>query len=161
MKMYIPEIGDKIVLTKDWTFRLFDEGRNTALFDLLKVKRRGVESIQRASDGKQFFYVWNDGWLRGAWLADDGEEAKVNMYEIRQENRRNEISPQFKIIKDSGTEVTLRAGQVLSVDRVYIRRGASDFSSITFNYIGAPKGSGRVRFWAKLADVNTIEFEEV
>lgn len=162
MKMYIPEIGDKIVLTKDWTFRLFDEGRNTALFDLLKVKRRGVESIQRASDGKQFFYVWNDGcWLCGAWLADDGEEAKVNMYEVRQENRRNEISPQFKIIKDSGTEVTLKAGQVLSVDRVYIRRGASDFSSITFNYIGAPKGSGRVRFWAKLADVNTIEFEEV
>ena len=161
MKMYIPEIGDKIVLTKDWTFRLFDEGRNTALFDLLKVKRRGVESIQRASDGKQFFYVWNDSWRGGAWLADDGEEAKVNMYEVRQENRRNEISPQFKIIKDSGTEVTLKVGQVLSVDRVYIRRGASDFSSITFNYLGTPKGSGRVRFWAKLADVNMIEFEEV
>jgi len=82
------------------------------------------------------------------------------LYSIRQKQYRG--TPQdFILVADRGTPVTLKAGQALSIDRVYIRRGASDFSSITFNYLGAPKGSGRVRFWAKLADVNMIEFEQV
>ncbi len=55
--------------------------------------------------------------------------------------------------------VTLKAGTVLGVDRVYIRRTAKDFSSVTFNYVGV-KGKGRLRFWAKLADVNNIRFTE-
>lgn len=28
MKLYIPEIGDKLTLAKDWTFNLYAEGRN-------------------------------------------------------------------------------------------------------------------------------------
>jgi hypothetical protein len=60
-------------------------------------------------------------------------------------------------------EVELPAGTELGVDRVYIRRGNAEFSSITFNLIGykKPKGSGlpsRVRFWAKLEDVNRMVF---
>lgn len=63
-------------------------------------------------------------------------------------------------------EVMIPAGCQLSVDRVYIRKGAGEFSSITFNL---HKGSTVVyngktfkaqgRFWAKLSDVNKMKVE--
>jgi hypothetical protein len=40
------------------------------------------------------------------------------------------------------------------VDRIYIRKGAADYSSITFRIHGDP--FDKKRFWAKLADVNNI-----
>ena len=67
--------------------------------------------------------------------------------------------------------ITLPKGTVLAVDRIYIRKGASDFSSITFFAKGLGetevknRWSGRTtkwkaqRFWAKLSDCNQIEFE--
>lgn len=58
------------------------------------------------------------------------------------------------------THVTLSTGTELGIDRIYIRRGNKEFDSITFNLLGV-KGKGRVRFWAKLSDVNTIEFESL
>jgi len=69
------------------------------------------------------------------------------------------------------TEVTFKAGTVLKIDRVYIRKGVSDYSSITFNIV---KGKNSVltagklehvfkakgaRFWAKLSDVNKMVVE--
>lgn len=51
--------------------------------------------------------------------------------------------------------VTLPTGTNLKVDRVYIRKGAKDFSSITFFMVLPEKKS--VRFWAKIPDVNTME----
>lgn len=68
--------------------------------------------------------------------------------------------------------VTLPAGTVLRVDRIYIRKGVGDFDSVTFWIVDSPdkrlvpKGRGgtaergrRMRFWAKLADVNRIELD--
>ncbi len=63
--------------------------------------------------------------------------------------------------------VTVRAGSELQIDRIYIRKGAEDYSSITF-WLGkgavviGPDGTQhapkkRIRFWAKLADVNKIQ----
>lgn len=61
-------------------------------------------------------------------------------------------------------EVTIPVCSQLGVDRVYIRKGAVDFSSITFNL---HKGSEIIfngkaikafgRFWAKLSDVNRMK----
>jgi hypothetical protein len=68
-------------------------------------------------------------------------------------------------------EVTFPAGTVLAVDRIYIRKGSSDYSSITFYAKGLGESelknrwSGKTtkwkvqRFWAKLQDCNNIEFE--
>ena len=61
----------------------------------------------------------------------------------------------------------IRAGSELTVDRIYIRKGAEEYSSITF-WLGkeavviGPDGTQhtptrRIRFWAKLADVNKIQ----
>ena len=58
--------------------------------------------------------------------------------------------------------VTFPKGTVLSIDRIYVRRGKTDYDSLTFNLISTSheklqKKKGRIRFWAKLADVNAIE----
>lgn len=57
---------------------------------------------------------------------------------------------------------TLPIDTVLQVDRIYIRKGADDFSSVTFLIVDGPlrkKYNNLLRFWAKLEDVNKIEFE--
>jgi hypothetical protein len=82
---------------------------------------------------------------------------------------------------ETGVPVVIPAGTVLKVDRIYIRKGKGDFSSVTFmwpgkkipksvrevtyNFDGRPyteivRTSARtVRFWAKLNDVNNIFYE--
>lgn len=64
-----------------------------------------------------------------------------------------------------GHDITLPAGTSLTIDRIYIRKGASAFDSVTFNLINHPgkskKGFGRVRFWAKLDDVNRIVYSDL
>jgi len=71
----------------------------------------------------------------------------------------------------SHEELTIKAGSALKVDRVYIRKGAKEYSSITFNVQKGPENvavaAGRehvfkkkgVRFWAKLSDVNKMVVE--
>jgi hypothetical protein len=54
--------------------------------------------------------------------------------------------------------VILPKGTVLSIDRIYIRKGASDYSSVTFIIRSEGKGK-KIRFFAKLQDCNNIEFE--
>lgn len=59
--------------------------------------------------------------------------------------------------------VSLPAGTVLEVDRVYVRNvnktkeDGDDFDSVTFKVVS--DAGKKVRFWAKLADVNNIEYE--
>jgi hypothetical protein len=73
--------------------------------------------------------------------------------------------------KDEQLLVTLEAGTVLRIDRIYIRKGKSEWDSVTFVIKEAPGDKDRpadkkckfkgARFWAKLEDVNEIEFEKV
>ena len=64
----------------------------------------------------------------------------------------------------TSTEVTLPAGTLLQVERVYVRQGKGDFDSLTFTaqLPGAVKKKGLrpwPRFWAKLTDVNGLVAE--
>ena len=63
--------------------------------------------------------------------------------------------------------VTIPKSSILTIDRIYIRKGQSDYSSISF-FIIFPKDfklinpyKKKVRFWVKLEDANNIEFKEV
>lgn len=59
-------------------------------------------------------------------------------------------------------EVTLSKGTELIVDRVYIRNGAKDFSSLTFRIAKTDnKDLLKKRFWAKLADCNEMEISDI
>lgn len=60
--------------------------------------------------------------------------------------------------------VTLPKGTLLTVDRIYIRKGSDDmggYDSVTFNIRETShpqlKGVKRMRFWCKLPDVNQME----
>lgn len=77
----------------------------------------------------------------------------------------------WKVINKLGDSitVTLPAGSVLKVDRVFIRKGAGDYDSLSFWLMDCPHkawaskkvggtAKGRLRFWVKLDDANKIEF---
>lgn len=101
MKLYVPDIGDKITLSADWTFKLYQESRNMAF-----LKKQNLPSNYN---------------------------------------------------RDAYHNFTLPTGTELIVDRIYIRKGSGfeDFSSLTFRITN---GNFKGRFWAKLADVNEIEY---
>ena len=135
LRLYVPTNGDQLRLTADWTFTLYSEeygDRNKTL-----QERLGNKKVERGSR-------WGGKYM--------GYPAK--------------------------TQVTLPAGTILQVDRVYIRKGNAragsvdaDYDSLTFQIIGHPTWTNAerpafsknkkvfARFWAKLRDVNTIEFE--
>src|SRR5271166_2357082 len=113
MRLYVPEIGDKLLLSDDWSFPLHDEYRNSSLLSLIVPN---YEEVQHRN-----------------WQARRFDET-------------------YTCVMPAGTE--------LIVARIYIRNGASNYSSLTFR-IGAceHKAWRKKRFWAKLRDVNQIEFE--
>lgn len=113
MNLYVPDIGDIIKLTKDWSFYLQDEHRNKLDLDLF-----GTGKTQT----KDNVSIYND--------------------------------------TDNYNEVIMPKTSVLKIDRIYIRKGASGFSSITFILLEIDgKKFKHQRFWAKLKDCNNIQFE--
>lgn len=57
------------------------------------------------------------------------------------------------------TEVALPAGTTLTVSRIYVRQGVSDYDSVTFSLKKGDHGTDKKihgRFWAKLGDVNRM-----
>lgn len=136
MKLHIPRLGDDLTLASDWAFMLYDEYRNQTM-----TEQMGITFPPK---------------------------------------------PHFNRDENPPVLVTIPAGEKLKVDRIYIRKGAADFDSVTFLWTGRstePKIINRtmrrvngpndyqdipyeskkprkpVRFWAKLDDVNKIEFE--
>ena len=118
MKMYIPELGDIIELTKPWKFSLYNESRNKDILKLITDKEVHWDGIR--------------GMKRGI----------------------------------VANHVTFPKGTQLKIDRIYIRKGAKEYSSITFRVanidqetdLGKIIGKKKSRFWAKLEDVNMIEY---
>lgn len=139
MRMQIPSIGDRIRLTADWTFTLYAESRNESLGEatghFTPLKYYGRWSNGRSSVG---FRVDDEGIRVGGY--DDYERCSAV------------------------ASITLPAGAILTIDRIYIRKGATEFNSLSFlvvNALAIFKKKGKVRFWAKLPEVNTIEFEKI
>lgn len=140
-RLYIPSLGDKLILAKDWQFKLIEESRNETL----------VEHLTDTGGLAHRTVTPGIGW-RGDTVTYDARLPK---------------------------------GSVLVVDRIYIRKGAEDFDSITFLLEGVKtkaktikrtavsvgagsreefaydqkKPARTVRFWVKLAEANTLDFE--
>ena len=67
----------------------------------------------------------------------------------------------FSIKHPSGSviqKITLPAGTILGISRIYIRRPFTDFDSVTFSIKkgNCPEKHIHGRFWSKLRDVNRI-----
>ena len=182
MKLYIPEIGDKLKLAEDWHFKLHAERRNVDLGALFG-----------------YYYMYGSDWVNENILP----QMRPQDFEVRYPDRSLELShseynaeckrteeacPEYnkywdeykthhdksRSIGKSTIDVVIPAGTVLKVDRIYIRKGALDYSSVTFYATGLgtvvvtpsyswekKKKKSSLRFWAKLCDCNNIVFEKV
>lgn len=113
MNLFIPALGTRLRLTKDWQFSLLCEERNKSLWDLV-TGRAPMDRIPV--------------------LHRLGQSAFIHLHK----------------------------GDVLTVDRIFIRKDSSHYDSVTFK--GKVKHTGvyhRVRFWVSLSDANNIEFEVI
>jgi hypothetical protein len=184
MNLYVPEIGDHITLTQDWFFVLYPESRNQDLGEFfghyikghnIWIERSALPSMRIADYEVKYP---NESQLRGIlYNSRDAlyKQAEQDCPEYVKYWEDYKIwSNQADLIGKDRLDVTLPAGTVLSIDRIYIRKGASDFSSITFYAKGLgeiqkqpstwdrnpkPKKKKALRFWAKLEDCNRINFD--
>lgn len=193
MQLYVPEIGDHIRLTHDWQFELHAEHRNEQLGAFfghyLKGYGNGVwieEAVLprlRNPDYQVNYPDRDDPKFRKLFGGHDHEayelaceQARLACPEYVQYRKESEEwHAKAKELGKPTLTVILPAGTLLSIDRIYIRKGASDFSSITFyaKELGEvvipgsrwswgnqkPTKRKAQRFWAKLADCNQIQFD--
>lgn len=172
MQLYVPEIGDMIRLTQDWSFTLYEEYRNRTLWDDEKCRDREVHPDQtpvkeveakiKAIESRLTYqeivnsYKWSPSRIQVYASQEDKDNHRRYNQELYELQQRQSWAP-----------VTLLKDTVLKVDRIYIRKGISEYSSITF-YVRSKPGpvvagasKKKSRFWAKLADCNNIQFERV
>jgi hypothetical protein len=192
MKLYIPEIGDELILTKFWRFNLHAEDRNKSLAELhnhylhyyngfnwvdstkLPPMRQPDYNINYPTEeeiAKSCKKLWGgidyECYNRLYKEAQDKCPEYVKYWDDNEKHRQ--VANQIGVDK---IPVTLPAGTILKVDRVYIRKNNSDYSSVTFispnlgevniNLRGGKtKKLTKIRFWARLSDINTIECEKL
>lgn len=147
MRMFVPEIGTRIVLDEDWTFPLHKERRNDTVFRLIAAGQQEV-ALALEAEGRR---------LISEAVAETPREGEN--YGSYLERRSANILRANAWVK---LDVTLPAGTTLTLDRIYVRKGVSDYSSLSFNLNATPHPAlnvrGRKRFWAKLEDANRIVF---
>jgi hypothetical protein len=155
MQLYIPEIADHIRLTNDWSFKLYDEYRNDGLktfvgFDShpdVIQQKNNIKEYNKIMRSLQNKYNRTLHQANPVWSEEDTYE--YNKY------KELFFVPIFMT-------VILPESTILSIDRIYIRKGASDYSSISFYLKSHPTmiTKKKPRFWAKLEDCNNIMFEK-
>lgn len=189
-KLYIPELGDKITLAEDFTFTLHAETRNSdlaAAFGHYIHYGRGFYFIDasvlppmRDLDYEVKYPDQNDPQFKD-WLG----RLDVNRYNEASKKAVDDCVEYKKYFDDlaihkqeadkiakPSIEVTLPKGTELIVDRIYIRKGASDYSSVTFRTTSLGEATVKggfswrktktkksLRFWVKLQECNQIVFE--
>ena len=138
MKLYIPAIGDELRLTADWTFNLYDEGRN---FSLLKFL-----NDPRADDTKD---TWSGRLTAQPSTIPAGAILKVDRIYIRKgKNDFDSITFFWKGAKVPGYTEPREVNEYLNGRIVGTR-------TVVDKYPASP-----VRFWVKLEEANNIEFEK-
>jgi len=189
MKLYIPEIGDSFTLAEDWELTLHAEGRNQDLaawagyYFVSGLPDRFVDPNivppMRPHDFEVDYSKSDAAYKAG--------RSYSNCEALRREEEQawpewvkywDDYREWVSATKNAGVteiKVILPAGTSLKVDRIYIRKGKGEYSSITFFADGLGEtivpASGlawrrqydakkkKLRFWAKLADVNTMNIK--
>lgn len=143
-KLFIPTIGQELILDTDWNFKLHLEYRNQGLMNLYVIPWIRLNHPQIYDIIKNTAFSW-DYYIYRAGLTTQADSW----------TQRPNINPYVEPI------VTLKAGTVLKIDRIYIRKGNQEFDSVSFIITKSanPEITTKVRFWAKLVDVNTISFQ--
>lgn len=148
-QLMIPALGATLALQEPWTFGLYRERKNETLIQALSI------TSPRPRDGMFNTHGWPETYSIDA--ANTGEMTLADG------------STRFVRYGERIMPVTLPAGTVLVVDRIYVRKGSKDFDfdSVTFRIKECPAGDlmsrrpkyRAIRFWAKLEDVNGMVVE--
>ena len=169
MKIFIPELGTKLKLNRNLKVSLKWEPRNfsaiAAFFPSLMNEYSDLQKKISISGNLS----WQDGiravctgetlehhlmmMQKGAYRREffDGE-VLVNAKKWLVEQRKQAYKEFDDFGKSNPLITTLSKGTILEVDRIYIRKGASDFSSLTFKI----RNEKVLRFWIPLEKVNQI-----
>jgi hypothetical protein len=150
MKLLIPKLGTELTLIEPWTFTVYNERRNASLIKLLNLKPSKPTAAFKLSKAQNWAVQANNfrRWYgRAATLADE-QAYMESEWRFTMEGRELDTH-------------TFPAKSVLIVDRIYIRQGQDDYDSVTFRSKYQQTGFGKVRFWAKLDDVNTMQVEDL
>lgn len=179
MNLYIPELGDKLTLTKDWTFNLYPETRNELFAGKITpyythYNRYNIQWIDSnvLPPMRERDYIVNypsqdeiKKLCKNIWGNFDSDKAN-KLYRETEQNCPEYVKFHSdleewnrKITEINGLDtvpITIPQGYTLIVDRIYIRKGAKEYSSLSFRCNDYGKSS---RFWAKLNECNNIEFK--
>ena len=172
-ELYIPQVGDEITLAEDWTFNLQCERRNIKCAEHFGYRWEGGWYVKSSDPLKRPLF---------SYPSSSEEKAKFEPFNVLDKINPFKKSKQLPIISKELDEadkkykeeckkyldylelfgrksllITLPKGTKLKVDRVYIRKNAKDFSSLTFF---ASIGGKKLRFWTSLEDCNKIIFED-
>lgn len=190
--MYIPEIGDKIKLIEDWNFTLECENRNNDLAAYFGyhhfigwINNEELPPMRPIDYADKINYPSWDNFkkknLWGEYYDNDAyyearRIAEQNCPEFIQWNKEfEEYTIKTKQLGKEKIEVILPKNIILKIDRIYIRKGAKDYSSVSFlaSGLGDVKvqtmyyrnqktiNKKSLRFWVKLNQCNQIEFKKV
>lgn len=153
MKLYIPNLGDKLRLTQDWTFRLYYESRNSSLlseiFDNTPIFFDYCPDKISISDYNRKFL---EELINRKLIAPEYVMRKIWIAELKIYKHIEVSIIDRQLLLNMELYYTIPAGSILTVDRIYIRKGQGSFNSLSFRY-------NKKRFWVNLSDVNNIEFE--
>lgn len=156
MKLYIPELGEKITLLKDWSFKLILESRNEKLVEYFYPDKKLICTYRIFGSNVKSNYALVPKEIYNEYYKVLSEE----LFKSPNRNKSEEfISNNINdfIYEEIMDLIKIPSGTELSFDRIYIRKGNKDFSSVTF-YAKIPDIKKKIRFFAKLEDVNKIEF---
>lgn len=178
MTLALVDIGDKLRLTQDWTFQLHQESRNhefAVALGLLAVDTPWDTIMHRIGMvTEKNYYQTRPFPEEERYYFERALRRKHGLNEYRGPALEGHRLSEF----DRGTlelmaaftlHATIPAGAELTVDRVYIRKGAKDYSSLSFLVTDAAPFGDRLapvakrgfkrehRFWAKLDDCRRMD----
>lgn len=169
-KLHIPTIGARMKLLSPWTFTLHEESRNSGFLDMLGLLDPGTPVGDLVAEARALMVT-----SRGDMTARCPSDLRYYLNNdlvakrIPVTDRAKEV---LRLLGDVRFAVTLPAETVLILDRLYIRKGAGEFDSLTFMVENAPDGffkhppkkkneafGRKPRFWASLTDCNQMDVE--
>lgn len=158
-QMCIPSLGTQLTLAADWAFTVVGDRRNNGLIEALQLV---VDPASLKPSG--VYRLGNEYYPFGLQeFITQIPEKSFDYYHNALGRVVTSVSPAREVRRVETKHLTGRAvlpkGTILTVDRIYIRKGSPDYDSVSFNAPKFYKGK-RVRFFAKLADVNTMMVEE-
>ncbi len=174
-KLFIPELGTVLTLAADWTFPLYEEDRNESLWNIFDADNDPVVKLYHkvelaASDATVAARAGRDKYFEDSKRVNFFDSNKrvltwddyLSSDAYKEEIRANRVFSEVTAVPPS-INITIVKGTELKLDRIYVRKGASEYSSLTFSIVSSPDSKLTVakgkkpRFFAKLQDCNEME----